>query len=65
MARDRLLSADNGHYLPLVVAADAPATLIANRAGSINQEVSYALIYLKYWSSLLPPVVILDPVFAL
>ena len=56
MARDRLLSADNGHYRPLVAAADAPATWIANRARTVGIECSNKKVYLKRWSSSASPV---------
>ena len=61
VAHGSLLSADNGHYRSLVVAAEAPATWTKIQAGSIGREISNAVIYLKGWLSLLPPVIILDP----
>ena len=56
MARDRLLSADNGNYRPLVAAADAPATWIANRARTVGIECSNTKVCLKRWSSSASPV---------
>ena len=56
MARDRLLSADNGHYRPLVAAADAPATRIVNRARTFGIECSSSMVYLERWSSSASPV---------
>ena len=61
VARGSSLSADIADYRPLVAADEAPATQIKNQAGSIGRKISNAVIYLKGWLPLLPPVIILDP----